>query len=521
MIEKTRKQIKTKYLTPKDRKEHPLIELQDQSLNLEKNVLKEAAHRLRLGLGSLPKNLFSEAIPPPYAKSYNSRPFHFTKDGLHLMYFTETEFIKLNLKTSEIIFRRELPRADLSPIYLDYKIWSQDDSKVLVLEERRIIPQTKEFQIYVYDVHTGRYTEIARDIFSYFKLDEFRNRGSGIYIECFNPLINHQVIIRQIRLDKENLYSWNYKIKSMRPFAKNIQPPGCCVIPISPYIVILNQKGNRTSWNKTNKVVIEYLTVYQAKEYKKMLTMKNSTFAHIFGLSDWGFSLSKNTAYYLYSRFTEKGRYKICLKYKNECYFILDLLRRNLNDDQMTHKKTQNTIAVYPSHDIKGNLIKSTKEKIGGFTFVRTKVNSPRHQNLIGNRIRIFEESNMIVKITLDQNFKENKVLLEVFHLRNQNDQVNEPKDKKRKKKGNKGKSAHKLLNRIEFEMRNYLKNPFNQFLRKNESKPYKNEIHILRNHLSNRHLSTSCLFVHKVIDHRSGKLKKIYLFGQEVDPSS
>ena len=122
----------------KEKHDRQIKELKDQSTRIYPKILQKAANQLKQAFNRVPKSLFSAKIPPPYIKSEDSRPLHFTKDGLHLMYFTETEFIKLHLLTSEIVLRRKLPRADLSPIFIDYSHWSHDDSKVFSMKTNRI-----------------------------------------------------------------------------------------------------------------------------------------------------------------------------------------------------------------------------------------------------------------------------------------------------------------------------------------------------------------------------------------------
>ena len=173
-----------------------MFELQETSSGQNERALSQVAEKLKENFNQVPKSLFSAKVPAPFLRSDKSRPLHFTRDGLHLMYFTEAEFIKLNIKTSQIVQRRKLPRADLSPIFVDYKIWSQDDSKVMVFLKREI-SSSKKSEIYVYDIHAGQYTEVSQSINSHPNLNQ--GFDDKIFIECFNPLINHEIIIREVK----------------------------------------------------------------------------------------------------------------------------------------------------------------------------------------------------------------------------------------------------------------------------------------------------------------------------------
>ena len=528
MIEKSGKNESTVIKACQDTESEYITHLKDSSLKLSPELLQEAARKLKEGLAKVPKSLFSPKLPPPYARSEHSRPLQFTRDGLHLMYFTETEYIKLNIKTSEIVQRRKLPRADLSPIFVDYKIWSQDDSKVLVFGRRKISYELG-YQIYVYDIYTGEYAEISEDIRSHLNLSQTRNT---VFVECFNPLINHQVIIREVNQRThgrttdpitENLYSWNYKIKSLRPFAKNLKPSGCCVIPISPYVVVLNQSGSRPSSRfRNDNLEITYMTVYQAKKYKKIITMKNSTQNQNAQGTDWKYSLQRNIAYFPFSQYTEKGRYKICLKYKNECFFVLDLLERKLNDDQMSYRKAQNTIAVYPSHLIDKTFLKQSKELIKGFTFIRTRVDGRSYNNLTGNRLRIFEESNLLVKIIFKFSSSPSKIEIQAYKLKGSQVGLHHQEQKAKKKKGRKKKEVkiYPLINTTTFELYKSFKKPFFPIERKRLSQPHETTLHVIRNSIQGNE-AKEVFTVHKEVDLTTWRLKKTYLFIQRAKPKS
>ena len=183
-----------KQKSQKIKRKDQVKEIQDQAKNIKYEVLQAAAFQLKQAFRRSSKSLFSPRISPPYFRSEESRPLHFTKDGLHLMYFSETEFIKLDLKTSQIVLRRKLPRADLSPIFIDYKIWSQDDSKVLVFKQRTFKPE-KLPEIYVYNVSTGKYANLGKKLYKKFgptPIDPLLE----ILIECFHPSNTLQIIIK-------------------------------------------------------------------------------------------------------------------------------------------------------------------------------------------------------------------------------------------------------------------------------------------------------------------------------------
>ena len=105
----------------KETQDH-IKELNDSSSEISTKVLKKAAEKLAKKFKTLPKSLFQRGLPTPYIRSKDSNPLQFTQDGSHLMYFTKAEFIKVKLPSLEIVKRNKLTRADLSPLFYDYKI---------------------------------------------------------------------------------------------------------------------------------------------------------------------------------------------------------------------------------------------------------------------------------------------------------------------------------------------------------------------------------------------------------------
>ena len=212
--------------------EEGVIEIKDKSLQLSNKALEEAVNQLKINFKATPKDLFSrKSIPSPYIRSENSRPFHFANNGRYLMYFSKTEYIKLDLTNTQIVKRRLLPRADLSPLYYNYNIWSHDSTKVLVLNTRELIEKEHDEplrKIYVYNTTTGEYTNISEKIFSNFIFKAKKSRGC--WVECFNQLDNNQLILNHIKAAKigpnqivlycNHLYSWNYHNNQKRLFDK-------------------------------------------------------------------------------------------------------------------------------------------------------------------------------------------------------------------------------------------------------------------------------------------------------------
>ena len=260
------------------------------------------------------------------------------------------------------------------------------------------------------------------------------------------------------------------------------------------------------------------MTVYQAKGYRKVLTMDSRPS----NSQDYSYSNSynaENPIYRLFSQYLEKGRYKLCLKYSNECFFILDLLERKLNDDQLTRKKVENTIAVYPQGaGIQSSLIKMSKENIKGFIFVRTRVNYFQPNSLKINRVRVFEESNVVVKISLTSkrdNSKPKQLEIQVFELKKQEN--GEKIEKKNKRTKGKKSKKHPQINQIKFILFNSFREPSISWNKKSQS--LGSSLHTLQYFIESqqgKHLS----LIHKEINLNSFELKTFNFFKIEPEES-
>ena len=200
--------------------------LQERSSDLKKDVLKKAANTLIKHFHKTNKSFFKRGLPSPFIRSKDSRPLHFTNDGKYLMYFTRAEFIKVELLSLKIKVRRKIPRADLSPLFTYYNIWSQDSSKVLVYNSRILnYRSNKRQKIYVYNTNSGEYTEISEKLAQMFSLP---GSGHQISIESFNPTNSTQLIVMFKRparplgdqlapayLLSSGMYLWDFK-RSMK-----------------------------------------------------------------------------------------------------------------------------------------------------------------------------------------------------------------------------------------------------------------------------------------------------------------
>ena len=313
--------------------------ISSDSLDLAMNSLKKS-------FSAASKKLFiTKSLPTPFFRSHDSRPLHFSSCDSYLMYFSKSEFIKLDLRKNKTVLRRPLIRGDLSPIFLDYKIWSSDDSKVLVFRTREITASLGN-PIFVYNTRTGQYKEITDDLRRKFRIS---SHDKKLILECFNPVNIHEIILRVVKKREvvvrgnnqrrggffgnrtrtttdltEDLVSWNYVIKSSRPFCSDIKPSGFSIIPLSQFIIVLNQEGSRGSrgnnrryyWNNlqgggnTGEIKITYFSVYLAKGYHKVLTMKKDQDENARNYSYDEYSIQSNPVYSLYAKTVEENRYK-------------------------------------------------------------------------------------------------------------------------------------------------------------------------------------------------------------------
>ena len=160
------------------------------------------------------------------------------------------------------------------------------------------------------------YTGICEDMSSRLNLKQSKN---CVYIECFNPLEKNEIILREEVLPEnyDNLYSWNYTTKKLRKFGKEMKPFGLSVIPLSSYLVVLNQ-GQHPSFLRNRPAIITYFSVFYARNYRKVLTMKNEGQRALPHRKNYS-SYEYNPYYYCYSCSEDQG--KICLKYKNQAFF--------------------------------------------------------------------------------------------------------------------------------------------------------------------------------------------------------
>ena len=298
------------------------------SKKISPDALHLALKTFRKNFSTISKTFFkSNQLPTPYFRAQGSRPLHFSSCGTYLSYFSKSEFIKLNLKTSQVVRRSPISRGDLSPLFVDYKIWSADDSRVLVMRSREITHNLTG-EIYIYNVRTGEYKEISSDLRKKFRVN---SKNTRVVLECFNPLNSHQIIVRILKkiddtsnyrnIDfKENLVSWNYMVNSSRPFCFDIYPSGFSILPLGQFIVVLNQAD---SGSNDADISISYMTFYHAKAYRKVLTMKTDQPQHDSRNRYDSYSIQSNSAYSLYAMSVDQKRYKICVKSDLSAFLLL------------------------------------------------------------------------------------------------------------------------------------------------------------------------------------------------------
>ena len=161
-----------------------------------------------------------------------------------------------------------------------------------------------------------------------------------------------------------------------------------------------------------------------AKGYRKVFTIKREwNKAPELHQRD-GHATEINPDYTLYSQIVDAERYKICIKYRTQCFFIVDLLSRKLELDTMSFRKAKNTIGVIPEGEKSRFKLKGTKEKISGFVFVRTKVEEHDIYETVGNLLRISLDGSLSVHINTDRRKSRcRQISLKVKRLPKENEQ--------------------------------------------------------------------------------------------------
>ena len=518
---------------------NPVEEINEHSKDLAPRALIEAAKRLKDSFNKIDKSLFSAKIPAPYVRSDSSRPLHFTKDGLHLMYFRETEFIKLNLKTSKIVFRRKIGRADLSPIYMDYKIWSQDDSKVLVLKNDRITPN-KVSEVFVYNVHNGEYLEISEAIRALFMQ---RKGPEEIYIDCFNPVNNHEIILRQIKGGSserarilhhyrpeaqnrisESILSWNYKNRSTRVIEKDLKPSGSHVFPVRQYLVVLRliQKGRHFA----NDLTAASITVYQAKGYKKILEIKKPMGLPLLHARSLYISSS---SFRLKSAYCHNRSYELLLTYNDQRFYTIDFFQRkssNFTQKEASRNRYQYYNAVFPTHLIQNtSFVYDWMFNLNGFTLLVPR-NHHYLYKVVDNYINILEESQLVVMITAGYSNSQKRFLVDVYDLKDFSPRTQNSAEKKKKRAEKTEESSFEShspipMIQINFSLINYQIDPFSSGKRLRISQPYRDSLNILEYQIFNSSSFKGWDVYHKVIDTTSWKLDSFRIFSGGIEPEA
>lgn len=545
-VQKSAKTKKTENQNAKDDidKANPIL---PSYANIAKKALKNATAKLKANFQKISKPDFFNNIPPPYIRSKDSRPLHFTQNGSHLQYFTKNEYIKLNLKTLQIDKRLPL-RGSLSPLFYDYKNWSSDSSRVMVLRARKLTfdknqsyrDQTSE-EAFIFNTRTGEYIEIAKNLKNRFQKKQ-TDLSSEIMIECFNPINVNEIIIREVikrserrdrggwvgwqswQFQKENMFSWNYIIKSSRPFSMDIPFSGFSILYLGQFILVVNQVDKRhgTSHGNKNDVNINYLCIYLAKGFRKVMCLKSGVMQ---SSSEYNYS-RYNNRYEIYSRFvTDRGN-KLCLKFQDKAFFVLDILKRELKTDQLTYQKTKNTIAVCPE-SLKDHFdLKVTKDKLQGFTVYRTNNRCVELTEAIGNRFRVFQGSDVIVEIKGNKKLKSHRRKLTI--------EVKSKSKKKKKKDKKKNKGPAKDIKRITFFIEDTffltqeLSSDRTNFSHINEEKNkiYVTEIlnpkkvHSESNRVKDPDTTESYCYVIKTYNTKTWVLENIILFSKDLRPN-
>ena len=541
---KKNKQIQEKKNNKEEKIRVGLTKLENESLKLDPEVLKTAAKKLKKKFKGLAKSLLQRGAPSPYIRSLHSRPLHFTQDGRFLMYFSKTEFVKISLPKLKICERRKFPIADLSSLFYDYKFWSHDSSKVLALNSRVIEssgPRSGD-QGFIYDVNKGEYTEIFEGIRKSFDLTQ-KNKGRCM-IECFHPTNKTQLILRHRVGEDEDLYSWNWRTHHKRNFARNKRPGSYLhVITQSNYIVVMALGRLRRPLRRVlflqpfEEEMKGFVDVYKAKNFKKLATLhaidsynssvKSSEFSKILT----SFCPTQNPC------LTHFGSLKIghfCLKYSKNNFLVLDFLKRDLISDFMDPKESSLVEAYLPASLSHKRLLEDDKKEYGywdsshGYTLISG--NWDRKQNvydLFGNRIKIFSQSNLVVKILIRKQ-KNSKIVLdlELYNKRFVERCVKKSKKLKLKKYQNLVKSGG-LMKKLTFNIPDFCVD-VNQFSNsRRSSQVFKKRLHsqelILQKEKTNLEKNgfpfepiqkTFFVLSHKEISLKSWTLKRLKIMG-------
>ena len=355
MIDKAKKGVDNRKSDGSVSHSEGVFKLKERSLELPQEALQRASDKLKKAFQRTPRSLFDKGLPTPYIKGEDQSKslLHFNYDGKNLMYFTPTEFINLTLPSGKIATRKRLQRADLSPIFYDYNIWSHDSTKVLVSQNCLEIKYHENKKAYIFDTVTGEYT----DLFKKFEERYNTSRLEGPTVCCFNPAFNDQLILyykKQTRAPSRygpgayegGIYTWNWKTNQKRLIAKDKHKRFTQkVITQSGYIIIFHvlKFPGKT---KTE----EFITVYRAKGLKKLVSFKKipdleSNFRNEFNDSQW------------FTKISEAQVGKICLNYKNCNFLVLDLSERRLSGNLMTELESKSISGVLPASLVRDNNI--------------------------------------------------------------------------------------------------------------------------------------------------------------------
>ena len=383
---------------------------------IDPSALEKIAKSLRNKVKNITKKKFFGTIPHAYIDPCDPKPPYFR--GKYLMYFTDHEYIKLNLINSKVVSRTPLPRADLSPLFYSYDIWSEDGSKVLVFKNR-CISRHSNLEIFIFDTRKGEYTEISKSLKSSFKLGE---RGPiELFLECFDPLSNSQLIIREITQKQtrmvegrnfivytneisyeEKFYCWNYQTGQKRLFHSDPSSPvGASIFPFHGHVLITNHDCHLHSSRYKSSFRLRNLTLFSTKGFKKVLKVQeDEDFEH--GRDDFTSqnSASSNGGMVLfYQSYYRRGTYELGLKDRSGGLIFLDVFQRKLNLGQ---NKDRGLIAVSPEKGFENiHFNDCFKKNFDGKALFKDfwdlNMNTAK---LIQNHIKIFEDQRLLMKIS-------------------------------------------------------------------------------------------------------------------------
>ena len=525
-------------------KQEGLTKLENMALKLSTEALEKAADTLRQNFKTIPKTLFQRGLPSPYIRSKESRPLHFSSDAKYMMYFTKTEFIKVDLSTAGIVLRKKIESIEFSPISCTYDIWSHDSSLVLAFVHRSVYSFSTGYGIKVFDTTTGAYTDVFELLKSKFEIKS--DSGNHCTIECFHPSNKNQLIVRLSKSSKEvrtgyfngtseELYCFDYKTGQNRLLMKNLsQQSKSHVLSQKDHLIVLNQEPlGRSSDEISQKSHNHSISIFSGKGFRKLVTIKNVSLNNapratrsMFGDSHYE---DRRPLLVSYSGVLDG---KICIRFEDYNLFVLDMHQRRVRSHVVDLNEVNKVKAILPASSSFSEVFEDEGEVVEGFRLVKSDEKNTLCSRLFDNQFKVFNKENIIIVLRPDIKGCEDKLALqiEIFSLNDSFEQISDnhvEKEIKTEVLEQNPRKSMKLIQKIKFFVSDLFKSLTTQVKTQNFSVPCGENYHIQKLILSptphDKKLlaSSPSLYIlsHKVINMNSWTLTRAEIRGQNLLP--